>query len=43
MRPTCVNKLFELAKRDPRVAYIGSDLVPPLTSSAKARQRKSKN
>ncbi len=31
MRPTCVNQVFELAKRDPRVAYIGSDLDPPLT------------
>jgi transketolase len=31
MRPTCVNMVFELAKRDPRVAYIGSDLDPPLT------------
>jgi transketolase len=31
MRPTCVNKVFELAERDPRVVYIGSDLDPPLT------------
>src|SRR6266702_3293995 len=31
MRPTCINKVFELAKRDSRVAYIGSDLDPPLT------------
>jgi transketolase len=30
MRPTCVNMIFELAKRDPRVAYIGSDLDPPI-------------
>ncbi len=30
MRPTCVNMVFELAKRDRRVAYIGSDLDPPL-------------
>jgi transketolase len=30
MRPTCINKVFELAQRDPRVAYIGSDLDPPL-------------
>jgi transketolase len=30
MRPTCVNKVFDLAKRDPRVVYIGSDLDPPL-------------
>ena len=31
MRPTCINKVFELAKRDSRVVYIGSDLDPPLT------------
>ncbi len=31
MRPTCVDKVFELAKRDARVAYIGSDLDPPIT------------
>src|SRR6266436_10429145 len=31
MRPTCINMVFELAKRDPRVVYIGSDLDPPLT------------
>lgn len=30
MRPTCINKVFELGRRDPRVAYIGSDLDPPL-------------
>ena len=30
MRPTCVDKVFELARRDPRVAYIGSDLDPPI-------------
>ena len=30
MRPACVNKIFDLAKRDPRVVYIGSDLDPPL-------------
>ena len=30
MRPACVNKVFDLAKRDPRVVYIGSDLDPPL-------------
>jgi transketolase len=30
MRPTCVNKVFELAKRDERVTYIGSDLDPPI-------------
>lgn len=31
MRPTCIDKVFDLAKRDARVAYIGSDLDPPLT------------
>src|SRR6516225_10642568 len=35
MRPTCVNKVFELAKRDPRVVYIGSDLSPDLTARMK--------
>jgi transketolase len=30
MRPTCIDKVFELAQRDQRVAYIGSDLDPPL-------------
>jgi len=30
MRPTCINKVFDLAQRDPRVVYIGSDLDPPL-------------
>jgi transketolase len=30
MRPTCINKVFELARRDSRVAYIGSDLDPPI-------------
>jgi transketolase len=31
MRVACGDKVFELAKRDPRVAYIGSDLDPPIT------------
>lgn len=31
MRGACVDKVFELAKRDPRVVYIGSDLSPDLT------------
>jgi len=31
MRPACINKVFDLAKRDPRVVYIGSDLSPDLT------------
>jgi transketolase len=35
MRPACVNKVFDLAKRDPRVVYIGSDLSPDLTARMK--------
>jgi transketolase len=35
MRPTCVNKVFDLAGRDPRVVYIGSDLSPDLTARMK--------
>jgi transketolase len=35
MRPTCVDKVFELAAREPRVAYIGSDLDPPLVKRMK--------
>jgi transketolase len=35
MRPACVNKVFELAKCDPRVTYIGSDLDPPITKRMK--------
>ena len=35
MRPTCIDMVFELAKRDARVAYIGSDLDPPLTRRMK--------
>src|ERR1700741_2360648 len=35
MRPTCVNKVFDLAERDPRVVYIGSDLRPDLTARMK--------
>jgi len=31
MRQACVNKVFELARRDKRVTYIGSDLDPPIT------------
>lgn len=30
MRPACIDMVFELAKRDPRVAYVGSDLSPDL-------------
>lgn len=35
MRPTCIDKVFELARRDARVAYIGSDLDPPLARRMK--------
>jgi len=35
MRPACVNMVFKLAKQDPRVAYIGSDLSPDLTERMK--------
>jgi transketolase len=35
MRPTCVNKVLDLAERDPRVVYIGSDLSPDLTARMK--------
>src|ERR1700730_5059092 len=36
MRPTCVDKIFELAKCDSRVTYIGSDLDPPIVKRMKA-------
>jgi transketolase len=36
MRVACGNKIFELAQRDPRVAYIGSDLDPPIVKRMKA-------
>jgi transketolase len=36
MRPTCVDKIFELARCDSRVAYIGSDLDPPIVRRMKA-------
>jgi transketolase len=32
MRQTCVNMVFELAKREPRVFYLGSDLSPDITA-----------
>jgi transketolase len=35
MRPTCIDKVFDLAQRDPRVVYIGSDLDPPLVRRMK--------
>lgn len=36
MRPACIDMVFELAKRDPRVVYIGSDLSPDLVDRMKA-------
>ncbi len=36
MRKTCLNKVYELAKRDPRVVFIGSDLSPGLLDDMKA-------
>lgn len=36
MRPACIDMVFELARRDPRVVYIGSDLSPDLTERMKA-------
>src|SRR5258708_260518 len=35
MRPACIDMVFELATRDARVAYIGSDLSPDLTERMK--------
>ena len=36
MRPACVDKVFELARRDERVTYIGSDLDPPIVKRMKS-------
>lgn len=36
MRKTCVDMVYELAKRDPRVVFIGSDLSPGLLKDMKA-------
>ena len=36
MRQTCVNMVYELAKRDPRVLFVGSDLSPGLLSDMQA-------
>jgi transketolase len=36
MRVVCGDKVFELAQRDSRVAYIGSDLDPPIVKRMKA-------
>jgi transketolase len=35
MRNTCLNMVYELAKRDPRVVFIGSDLSPGLLTQMK--------
>src|SRR6202162_2136161 len=35
MRNTCLNMVYELAKRDPRVVFIGSDLSPGLLAEMK--------
>ena len=32
MRVTCLNMVYELAKRDPRPVFIGSDLSAPACS-----------
>lgn len=36
MRETCVNMVYELAKRDERVVFIGSDLSPGLLANMQA-------
>lgn len=36
MRQTCVNMVYKLAKRDPRIVFIGSDLSPGLLAEMKA-------
>ena len=36
MRRTCLNMIHELAKRDDRVVFIGSDLSPGLLDDMKA-------
>jgi len=35
MRKTCINHVYKLAKRDPRVVFIGSDLGPGLLDEMK--------
>ena len=35
MRRTCLNMVFELAKRDPRVVFVGSDLGPGVLDDMK--------
>ncbi|MGB6253900.1 MAG: transketolase, partial [Bradyrhizobium sp.] len=36
MRQTCVNMVHELARTDPRVVFIGSDLSPGMLDAMKA-------
>src|SRR5579883_1065088 len=36
MRKTCINTIYELAKQDERVVFIGSDLSPGLLANMKA-------
>ena len=36
MRKTCIDKVYDLAQRDPRVVFIGSDLSPGLLDDMKA-------
>ena len=38
MRATCVNMVYELAKRDKRPLFIGSDLSPGLLDDDAARR-----
>ena len=35
MRKTCLNMVYELAKRDPRVVFVGSDLGPGVLDELK--------
>jgi transketolase len=36
MRAACVDMIFELARRDPRIVYIGSDLSPGIAARMKS-------
>jgi transketolase len=38
MRATCINMVHELAKRDERVVFIGSDLSPGLLAGMQPRR-----
>ena len=33
MRKTCLDRVYKLAKEDPRIVFIGSDLSPGLPST----------